>query len=259
LRPVEAFYTDRSIARRFKGDLDGAAADVEAALKRNGKFPAAILNRGLVFLLQGKQDQAQGEFKRFADLRPNEKRYLEAEIEWARAGVSPNAAMVFLARTKGPTGGEADEAKSERPPAQQPPVAPREDEPASQPEQPAAEKQETGVIAFLKRLLPRYVTLICGIALLLVYTGTWLVLNDMKQMLAEEVPHQYRKPLQVAVYTIKFRRVLSLIAGAGLLIAYFLDKRMPMFGVLIIGAFFLSSLNKSGNARQLVTDAKTQK
>ena len=251
MRTIEGFYTARSVARRLKGDLEGAYADCEAALKFDGKFAPAVLNRGLVLLRQGKDDQAQADFNRFAELRPSEQALLEAEVEWARAGVAPKAAKIFLARTTPPAGGEPGEARGEQAPAQAAP-------PKTDDAEPPLETRETGVIGFLRRPLPLYVTLVCGIALTMVFTGSFLVVKDMREMLSGQVSSEYRRPLQVAVQMIQIRRVVCLLTGAGLVVAYFLDKQMPTFVALILGCFFLSSLTKAGNARKLVTDAKGQ-
>jgi len=259
MRTIEGFYVDRSIAKRLKGDLDVAYVDCEAALKLDRKYAIAVLNRGLVLLRQGKEDQAQADFNRFIELRPREKALLEAEVDFARAGVAPKATKVFLARTTRPTDREPVQAEIEQQP-EQAAQATKDDagSATASSEQAPQEPRETGVFGFLKRPLPLYATLVCGIALILIFTGSFLVLKDMRELLSGQVSREYRRPLQLAVQVIQIRRVLCVLTGAGLVAAYFLNKQMPAFLALVLGGFFLSSMNKIGNARKLVTDAKGQ-
>jgi tetratricopeptide (TPR) repeat protein len=51
-------YSDRGLAKEKKGDLDGAMADTNQAIKLNPKTSAAYDNRGSVKLLRGDLDGA---------------------------------------------------------------------------------------------------------------------------------------------------------------------------------------------------------
>ena len=52
------------------GELEGAVADFTKALSLDGRFARAHLNRGLVFLLQGREEEAARDLGRAVALAP---------------------------------------------------------------------------------------------------------------------------------------------------------------------------------------------
>lgn len=286
LRPTHAYYTGRSIVRRLQGDLDGAIADCDDAFKLAARDGEARLNRGLALLLQGKEDEAAADFHRFIERRPDDGAYLEAQIEWARQGRPPSAALAFLLRhperaapppqdvdsaaAPAPSPDSDERALTSSPAAQDtaepageemPPTPPEEvAEPAEDEEpagaalegerEPAAEEAES--VGFFSRLLPRYVTLGAGIALILLFTGSHLVMSDLNQLRQGGLPGTRGRAAAAIARGIRVRRLVGLAAGILLLIAYFLGKQLPTIYGLLLGVFWLEALSRLGAARKAV-------
>jgi tetratricopeptide (TPR) repeat protein len=63
-------YFDRGLAKQKKGDLDGALADYNQAIKLNSKSAAAYNNRGNVKFTKGDLDGALADFNQAIQLNP---------------------------------------------------------------------------------------------------------------------------------------------------------------------------------------------
>jgi tetratricopeptide (TPR) repeat protein len=67
-----------------KGDPERAIIDFDRALELDPKLAVAYTNRGLAWLLQGKDDKAQKDFEQCLLIKPDLKAELEKRIELAK-------------------------------------------------------------------------------------------------------------------------------------------------------------------------------
>jgi tetratricopeptide (TPR) repeat protein len=74
-----ALYSNRSGTRRGAGDIDGALADAETAIRLGDRLPLPYLQRGLALALKGDSAGAERDFRRFLELNPGGARMLEKE------------------------------------------------------------------------------------------------------------------------------------------------------------------------------------
>ncbi|MFL6374111.1 MAG: tetratricopeptide repeat protein [Pyrinomonadaceae bacterium] len=81
----------RANARIAKGDLNGAIEDLEAALKDPMPWQDKNKNRGLLYTLQGRDEDAAKEFAQFLQRFPKAKDELDKEIAQAHALYTRNA------------------------------------------------------------------------------------------------------------------------------------------------------------------------
>jgi tetratricopeptide (TPR) repeat protein len=58
ITPKANFLTNRGDSYQFKGEVDRAIADYDAAIKLNPKFASAYNNRGAAFRKQGQLERA---------------------------------------------------------------------------------------------------------------------------------------------------------------------------------------------------------
>jgi Flp pilus assembly protein TadD len=72
--------------------LEGAVADFTKALELDGRLPRAYANRGLAFMLEGKDEEAEKDFSRALTLAPG----LRGEMEEAIRAVKASRATVPL-------------------------------------------------------------------------------------------------------------------------------------------------------------------
>jgi Flp pilus assembly protein TadD len=66
------------------GDIEGAVADFNRAIKINPDHPEAFVNLGLLLLQQGRKAEAEKDFARSVALRPSVRDFIDrrfAEIE----------------------------------------------------------------------------------------------------------------------------------------------------------------------------------
>jgi tetratricopeptide (TPR) repeat protein len=66
-----AAYVNRGVARKTKGDLDGAIADYDRAISLNPRLKEAYNNRGLARQLKGQLDDAIADFDKALELDPH--------------------------------------------------------------------------------------------------------------------------------------------------------------------------------------------
>lgn len=77
-------YSERAEALQEKSDLKGAVTDLTKAIELNPKVAAYYQSRGIVLLLQGKDEDAQRDFESYLKLEPGKKALLEKRIEDAK-------------------------------------------------------------------------------------------------------------------------------------------------------------------------------
>jgi Tfp pilus assembly protein PilF len=75
-------YNNRGVLLQQKGDLEGALADFNRAIKADPRHAQAYANRGFVLLQQGKKTQGELDLTRSIALNP----MLKVFIEKRRAG-----------------------------------------------------------------------------------------------------------------------------------------------------------------------------
>jgi len=66
-----ATYNDRGLAREKKGDLNGAIADFNEAIKLDPKYAYAYNNRGNIKSRKGDLNGAMADYNRAIKLNPN--------------------------------------------------------------------------------------------------------------------------------------------------------------------------------------------
>ena len=67
-----ALYSNRSGTKRLAGDIDGALADAEAAVRLGDeRMPTPYLQRGLALALKGDSTGAERDFRRYLELYPS--------------------------------------------------------------------------------------------------------------------------------------------------------------------------------------------
>jgi tetratricopeptide (TPR) repeat protein len=74
----------RSEARIKKGDLQGAIEDLKAVAESNEEAPDVHLSRGLLLVLQGKDDEAEKEFATHLQMFPASRDYLNERVKEVR-------------------------------------------------------------------------------------------------------------------------------------------------------------------------------
>jgi tetratricopeptide (TPR) repeat protein len=91
-------FEGRGIARMNRRDFTLAVADLNKALELNSNLANSYANRGLIYLLQGKQPESQADFKRAIELDPEIKADLEVRIERVKMFRTVNAAALQRVR-----------------------------------------------------------------------------------------------------------------------------------------------------------------
>ena len=78
-------YNNRGVLKQQMGDLHGALADFDQAIKHNPRHAQAYANRGFARLLLGKKADAERDFARSLTRNPS----LRSLIQNRTAGISP--------------------------------------------------------------------------------------------------------------------------------------------------------------------------
>lgn len=105
----------------------------------------------------------------------------------------------------------------------------------------------------MSQSLPLYLNLVYGGGLVLIFTGSWALLNDLALLLADENKDEDKPQIQTTLLKLRVRRVMALFAGIGMIIFYFLEKNLVGFTALIFGAFWLDSMNLIARTRRFVS------
>ncbi len=77
-------FDGRGTARMNKVELAAALTDFNRAIELDSKLSSAYVNRGLILLLQGKQAEAEADFKHAIEANPAIKPEMESRIEAVR-------------------------------------------------------------------------------------------------------------------------------------------------------------------------------
>jgi hypothetical protein len=107
-------------------------------------------------------------------------------------------------------------------------------------------------MTFLTKALPLYVNLILSVSLILVFTGTWLIINDLSRLLKGMTGKREEPILRTFYFKIRMRRIVAIFAGIGLIVLYLLERNMTVFVAIIIGLYFFDSIRITAAARGLV-------
>lgn len=91
-------YNNRGIAKRGKGDLDGAIADYNRAIELNPQSTKAYINRGVAKRGKGHVDGAIADYKRAIELNPQDARAYVHLGEARRVKGDPDGAIVDFNR-----------------------------------------------------------------------------------------------------------------------------------------------------------------
>lgn len=124
--------------------------------------------------------------------------------------------------------------------------------------QPAAEQEEDATPLLLRRL-PLYATLLGAIALALVFTGSWLAVQDLKELERAQVFSEHRTAVRHVARHITTRRYIAIAGAAGLFILWLLKRQMPAFAGIIVLVFFLDSLGRAGRTRTLIEQVRQRR
>jgi hypothetical protein len=103
------------------------------------------------------------------------------------------------------------------------------------------------------KTLPLWVNLLYGGLYIFVFTGMWMVMNDMEKLMTRTIGHPKRQLLEAMLLKVKTRRILSLLGGIALIILYFFERNMNVFVAVLFGVLWLDSLMLGSKARQLVS------
>lgn len=106
--------------------------------------------------------------------------------------------------------------------------------------------------------LPLYANIVVGVVLILMFTGSWVLLNDLSKLTKGPVSSNYQIEVDSALMKIRVRRILVLLAGIGLIIMYFWGKNMVGISALIFGVFIWDTMKLIGRTRRFVNSLASQ-
>jgi hypothetical protein len=104
----------------------------------------------------------------------------------------------------------------------------------------------------MSKELPTWCTLAAGLLLIVIFTGTWVLLNDIRRALDSDLPLQRRRELTSFFARLRVRRVLALLAGIGLVVLFILGRSLTVLTALVFGVFWLHSLYLVSLGRELL-------
>lgn len=80
-----------SCTKKFtRNDFDGAFADCSKAIELDPKFPDTYLYRGVTLLYLNKDSEAQKDFDKLLEMKPDAKAIMEQAIEMAKRESAPS-------------------------------------------------------------------------------------------------------------------------------------------------------------------------
>ncbi len=74
----------RGIIKLDLADFNGAVADFDRAIRITPKNASLYLNRGIAYMLLEKQPEAQRDFDKYLELKPDGKAFLDKQIDYAK-------------------------------------------------------------------------------------------------------------------------------------------------------------------------------
>lgn len=111
-------------------------------------------------------------------------------------------------------------------------------------------------MTILTKALPLYVNLIFGVLFVFIFTGTWLITNDLAQLQGKLTKPSQDTQAKTYFARIRFRRIIALLGGVVLVGLYFLDKNMTGFVAIIFGLFWINSTMLVSEARQFIKEVE---
>lgn len=104
--------------------------------------------------------------------------------------------------------------------------------------------------------LPLWTNWIAGLLLVTFFTGSWVLLNDLKKV--HDVPTSGCdvQRMDFVLAKLRVRRVLSLLGGLAIIVAYFADTPLTVGAAIIFGVFYLAALSLMAEGRRLVNEAE---
>lgn len=85
------------------------------------------------------------------------------------------------------------------------------------------------------------------------FTGTWLIINDLKRVLDDgETASFFKRDLKIRYGRLRFQRVIGLLAGMGVIVLYFFDRNMNWLIAIIFIAYFFRVLNYANETREKI-------
>ena len=109
--------------------------------------------------------------------------------------------------------------------------------------------------AWLTRELPLWLTLGSGLMMLFIFTGAWLVVQDIKKLRGRRLTPSQAVDLRILYVKLQVRRVTGLFAGLGLGILWWFEWQINVIIIVVVVFFFVATLNLVGRARARVMDA----
>ena len=105
---------------------------------------------------------------------------------------------------------------------------------------------------YLTYAFPLYINIILGVLSILIFTGSWVLLNDLNTLANDALLINQRSQINSALMKIRVRRILALLTGVGLIIMYFWGRNLVGFTALIFGLFIWDSMTLIGRMRRFV-------
>jgi hypothetical protein len=90
------------------------------------------------------------------------------------------------------------------------------------------------------------------VLLLTSYSGTWLVLQDIRKLLERDIPHESSQELRTAVRRIRLRRNISLVFCGVLVLLWFSGGQLKLVMLVVVVLHWISTASQASEARKLV-------